>query len=151
MTRRALLIVAIVLGACAPAEPGPSGLEYRYELSPSPSVLFVGEPLRFEWMPLRRLTGTTTVSDITLCFALFGPWPDVETLKRRSQASHAQSPTCPPADAAVVSDVVRTTSTAGATLEAVAPARSAPASTTCARSRSAQGQFSRTGAAAADP
>ena len=126
MTTRLLLIIASVFGACTPKELGPSGLEYRYELSPSPSVVFVGEPLRLEWRPLRRLTGTTTVSDVTLCFALIGPWPDVETLKRRLQASQAQSPTCPPADAAVVSDVVRTTSTAGATLRTEAPGATSP-------------------------
>lgn len=126
MTIRALLFAATLAAACAPAPLGPSGLSYRYGLAPSPSVLFVGESLRFEWRPIRDLSGATATADLTLCFALFGPWADVETLKRESQSSRTQSPTCPPTGAAVVSDVVQTTSTAGTTLHAEAPGLSRP-------------------------
>ena len=123
---RALLIAASLASACAPSPLGPTGLSYRYELGPSPGVLFVGEPLRFEWEPRRQLSGTVTVSDLTLCFALFGPWPDAETLKRESQAQPVQSPACPPPGAAVVSDVARTTSTAGIALKTEAPGPTRP-------------------------
>jgi hypothetical protein len=103
---------------------------FRYELSltstrdPTTPVITVGEPLHYEWVPHADPNYATGTAEVTLCFALFGPWPDVATLKR--EFSSSPDAECPPPRATVVSESVRTTSSAGTRFKADAPGPANP-------------------------
>ncbi len=98
---------------------------FRYELALGSDVFAVGEPLRLRWEPHRYEGFTNGIANVTLCFALFGPFPDAASAKDASSADR-DPPACPPTGAAVASDVVPTTSAVGATLNASAPAPQQP-------------------------
>ncbi len=88
-----------LLTACAGLEPvhaSPKVPSYSYQLEPASEVLMAGEALHFEWAPRVDPNFATASADVTLCFAFYGPWPDVATLKRESTSADRQ-PTCPPA------------------------------------------------------
>jgi hypothetical protein len=121
----ALLTGAALFSSCNSLPvPSHSAASFRYELSSATDVLTVGEPLHFEWVPHADPNYETGTADVTLCFGLFGPWPDAAAVKREFAAS--QTAACPPPGAAVASESVRTTSSAGARLKADATAPALP-------------------------
>lgn len=97
---------------------------FRYDLEPVPSVLLVGEPIHVEWVS-HLDPNFSALADVTLCFALSGPWPDAVTLKKEMDAFQTTA-ACPPNGAAVVSDTVRITSDRRGCLRADAPGLSLP-------------------------
>lgn len=119
-----LLIAAALVGGCDGLAPQATQASqtvpsFRYELSPATDVLTAGEALHYEWAPHPDPNYATKTADVTLCFGLFGPWPDAATLKREFSAP--QTAACPPPGATVASESVRTTSSAGTRLTVVAP------------------------------
>lgn len=124
----AALVVAAVLSACTALTPTPASPRvpsFSYQLESMPEVLTAGEPLHFEWAPHQDPNYTTKTADLTLCVAIFGPWPDVATLKRESAPLDGR-PTCPPTGAAAMSENVRATTAGGPRLSASAAALSRP-------------------------
>jgi hypothetical protein len=89
-------------------------------------VLTAGDSLHLEWAPHPDPNYAMVTSDVTLCFAFFGPWPDAATVKRETQAVGSSLPSCPPAGAAVASENVRTTTAAGGRLKIDAPVPDRP-------------------------
>jgi hypothetical protein len=120
----ALIGAALVSSCNSLPVPSHSAASFRYELSPATDTVMVGEPLHYEWVPRADPNYETGTADVTLCFGLFGPWPDAATVKREFSAS--QTAACPPPGAAVASQSVRTTSSAGARLKADAAAPAIP-------------------------
>jgi hypothetical protein len=123
----ALLIAAALVSGCnGLTQPQASKTvpSFRYELSSATDVLMVGESLHYAWVPHADPNYATGTADVTLCFGLFGPWPDAATLKREFSGSQAAA--CPPPGATVASEIVRTTSSAGTRLKADAPGPAIP-------------------------
>jgi hypothetical protein len=115
-----LALLGVAVGACSslsPIAPAPTRPSFSYQLEPITDVLIAGDSLHLEWAPHPDPNYTTLTSDVTLCFAFLGPWPDAATLKRETQALGSSPPTCPPAGAAVTSPSVRTTTAAGESLK----------------------------------
>jgi len=90
---------------------------FSYQLEPIAEVLTASDSLHLEWVPHPDPNYTTLTSDVTLCFAFLGPWPDAATVKRETMTLGSSLPTCPPAGALVTSQNVRTTTAAGARLK----------------------------------
>jgi hypothetical protein len=125
------LLIAISGTACGFSGPqpsqGPPVRSFSYELAPIASALPVGESLHFVWEPHQDPNFAAATADMTLCFGLFGPWPDVGTLKSEIQAQRdGGTVTCPLSRAAVTSDALHTTSAAGERLTAEALGPSQP-------------------------
>jgi len=120
MRMAVLVLLGAVVGACSsvsPIAPAPTRPSFSYQLEPMADVLTAGDSLHLEWAPHPDPNYTTLTSDVTLCFAFFGPWPDAATVKRETQALGSSLPTCPPAGAAGTSPSLRTTTAAGARLK----------------------------------
>jgi len=115
-----LVLLGAALGACSgslPIAATPSVPSFSYQLEPIAEVLTASDSLHLEWVPHPDPNYTTLASDVTLCFAFLGPWPDAATVKRETMTLGSSLPTCPPAGALVTSQNVRTTTAAGARLK----------------------------------
>jgi len=78
----------------------------------------VGDQLHLEWAPHPDPNYTTLTSDVTLCFAFLGPWPDPDTVKRETMIPGSNTPTCPPdIGTAGTTKNLRTTTAAGTRLK----------------------------------
>jgi hypothetical protein len=88
-----LVLVSAALGACtgvSPIAPSPSVPSFSYQLEPIPDVLTASDSLHLEWAPHPDPNYTTLISDVTLCFAFLGPWPDAETVKRETMTTRIE-------------------------------------------------------------
>ena len=108
----------MVLSACTlsgplPA-PSPSVRPFSYEI-PSPSgPVTAGSPLHLVWAPHVDPNFQTSVADMSLCFAVFGPWADAAAVKSVVEVRrYGATPTCPLDGSVVISEVIHTTSAAG--------------------------------------
>jgi len=120
MRTAVLVLIGTLFGACSAVStigPSPSLPSFSYQLEPVPEVLTAGDALHLDWAPHPDPNYATLTSDVTLCFAFFGPWPDAATLKRETMTLGSNLPTCPPTGAATTSQSVRTTTAAGARLK----------------------------------
>jgi hypothetical protein len=129
MRMAALVLLCAAVAACTgslPTAPAPTLPSFSYQLEPMADVLTASDSLHLEWVPHPDPNYTTLTSDVTLCFAFLGPWPDAATLKRETQALGSSLPTCPPTGAAATSQSVRTTTAAGARLKIDASAPDRP-------------------------
>lgn len=124
----ALLIAAALVSGCnglALPQASQTVPSFRYELSSATTeVLTAGEAVHYEWVPHADPNYATGTADVTLCFGLFGPWPDAATVKREFSASQAAA--CPPLGATVASDSLRTTSSAGTRFKGDTPGPAIP-------------------------
>jgi hypothetical protein len=129
MRSAVLLVLSAVLGACSVVStigPSPSLPSFSYQLEPATDVMIAGDALHLDWAPHPDPNYTTLTSDVILCFAFLGPWPDAATLKRESVTPGSNTPTCPAAGAASTSPSVRTTTAAGTRLRADATVPATP-------------------------
>lgn len=108
----------VMLAACGfsgplPA-PSPSVRSFSYEMSSPSGPITAGASLHLVWAPHVDPNFQTGVADVSLCFGVFGPWPDAATLKSAIDGRRdGATATCPLGGAVVTSDVVHTTSAAG--------------------------------------
>ncbi len=115
-----LVLLSAAVAACTgslPTAPAPSLPSFSYQLEPMADVLTASDSLHLEWVPHPDPNYMTLTSDVTLCFAFLGPWPDAATVKRETMTLGSSLPTCLPVGAAVTSQSVRTTTAAGARLK----------------------------------
>ena len=64
------------------------------------------------WEPQGAAEPSSTIFEVQLCVALFGPWESVDALKRAPQPPESRS--CPPTGAVATSSTLRTTTHSGA-------------------------------------
>jgi len=125
------LLVSIVLLAvsCAPSSsptPGPAQTYpmYQYVVQVPTKPLSPNERLKLAWEP-RLASGTSSsIYELQLCVALFGPWESVDALKKAMATRDTRS--CPPLGATVASVTERVASNTGARMDTEVMVPSAP-------------------------
>jgi hypothetical protein len=120
---RFLLSIVLLAVSCAPAAQTPTQRfpNYQYVLVVPTKPLTPNERLTLTWEPKLAEQPSSTLFEMRLCVALFGPWESVDALKKGMGTRDTKS--CPPGGAAATSPTVRTASATGAplTTEIVAP------------------------------
>lgn len=88
---------------------------YQYALVVPTKPVSPNERLTLTWEPRLAPQPSSTLFEIQLCVALFGPWDSVEALKR---AAPQDAKSCPPGGAVATSQTLRAASNTGAQLAA---------------------------------
>lgn len=113
---RLLLCVALLGVSCVPlgASPSPSQryANYQYVLQVPTKPVSPSQRLILTWEPQLAAEQSSSLSEMQLCVALFGPWESVEALKKAAQLD--SRPSCPPTGAVATSATLRTTTNSGA-------------------------------------
>jgi hypothetical protein len=88
---------------------------YQYVLVVPTRPVSPNERLTLTWEPKLAAQPSSTLFEIQLCVALFGPWGSVEALKK---GAPQEAKSCPPAGAIATSQTLRTDTAGGARLTA---------------------------------
>jgi len=96
---------------------------YQYVLEVPTKPVSPNERLKLAWKPQLASQPSSTLFDIQLCVALFGPWDSVDALKK---AAPQDIKSCPPSGATTTSQTLRVASNAGDLLAAELTVPSAP-------------------------
>ncbi|HYT75102.1 MAG TPA: hypothetical protein VEL79_10175 [Vicinamibacterales bacterium] len=121
MTR--LLLIAALAVSCSPfgAATPASGQRYptyQYVLVVPTRPVSPNERLTLTWEPKLAAQPSSTLFELQLCVALFGPWDSVEALKKGAPQDTKSWKSCPAAGAIATSQTLRTASASGARLAA---------------------------------
>ena len=88
---------------------------YQYVLVVPTRPVSPNERLTLTWEPKLAAQPSSTLFEVQLCVALFGPWESVEALKG---AATQETTSCPPNGAIATSPTLRTASANGSPLTA---------------------------------
>jgi len=115
-----LILIAALVVSCSPfgAATPTSGQRYpmyQYVLVVPTRPVSPNEPLTLTWEPKLAAQPSSTLFEVQLCIALFGPWDSVEALKK---AATQETRSCPPNGAIATSPTLRTASANGSPLTA---------------------------------
>jgi len=123
---RLVVSIAVLAVSCAPfgtstLGPAQSYPMYQYVLQVPTRPVSPNQRLILNWEPKLAAESSSSVYDVQLCVALFGPWESVDALKQAMATRDARS--CPPTGASVASETERIASNIGArmTTEVVVP------------------------------
>ena len=113
---RLLILIAALVVSCAPftSTPAPANSYpmYQYVVQSPTKPVSANERLKLAWEPQLASGSSTSIYEIQLCVALFGPWDTVDALKKAMTTRDTR--TCPPPGASVASETERVPSNTGA-------------------------------------
>jgi hypothetical protein len=126
---RLLVAIAVITVSCAPFNTStPASAQsypmYQYVVQVPTKPVSPNERLKLAWEPRLASGSSTTIYEIQLCVALFGPWESVDALKKAMAPRDTRS--CPPVGASVVSETERVASNIGARMATEVIVPSAP-------------------------
>jgi hypothetical protein len=125
---RLLILIAALAASCGPftSTPAPANSYpmYQYVVQIPTKPVSPGEPLKLAWEPRLASGSSSSIYEIQLCVALFGPWESVDALKKAMATRDTRS--CPPDGASVASETERVASNTGARMATEVMVPSAP-------------------------